>query len=140
MILDRNGEPLTQNDTAYTVYARSNAVKDKAYAAKMLAASLAMDESKIYERLISVKASEITLAKQIEKEKITKLTQTPLDGVYYARDNLRSYPKGDLLCQVLGFTASDGVGVSGIEKYYDKYNYKYGVGVYTPASGSCVIF
>ena len=121
LILDRNGEPLTQNDTAYTVYARSNAVKDKAYAAKMLAASLAMDESKIYERLISVKASEITVAKQIEKEKITKLTQTPLDGVYYARDNLRTYPNGDLLCQVLGFTASDGVGVSGIEKYYDKY-------------------
>ena len=50
-----------------------------------------------------------------------KLSEISLDGVYYSRDNVRYYPKGDALCQVLGFTSSDNVGTTGIEKYYEKY-------------------
>lgn len=121
LITDRNGVILAENDTAYTVYARANAVKDKTATAKRLAELLEVDFELLQNKLNTVKASEITVAKQIGKEKIARLAQTDLAGVYYARDNLRSYPKGDTLCQVLGFTSSDSVGASGIEKYYEKY-------------------
>ncbi len=120
VITDRNGTVLVENTTAYTVFARSNAVKDKAATSKKLAQILAIDEEKLYEKLTTVKASEITVAKRVEKEKIAALAELSLDGVYYSRDNLRSYPRGDTLCQVLGFTSSDNIGVTGIEKYYDK--------------------
>lgn len=119
-ITDRNGTVLVENDTAYTVFARSNAVKDKAGTAKKLAQILEIDEEKLYTKLTTVKASEITVAKRIGKEKITALAELSIDGVYYSSDNLRAYPRGDSLCQVLGFTSSDNVGVAGIEKYYDK--------------------
>ena len=49
------------------------------------------------------------------------LSALPLQGVYYARDNVRRYPKSDALCQVIGFTSSDNTGLCGIEKYYDEY-------------------
>ena len=121
LITDRNGVPLVVNDTAYTVYARSNAVKDKTGTAERLANALHLDGEKLLTKLTTVKASEITVARRVEKSKIADLTAQGLDGVYYARDNLRYYPQGEVLCQVLGFTSSDNVGTTGLEKYYDKY-------------------
>ena len=120
-IIDCNGVVLAENDTAYTVYARSNAIKDKAGAAALLAETLDVDGDTLYEKLVTKKASEITVAKRVDKEKIAKLTAGSVDGVYYSQDNLRFYPKGDTLCQVLGFTSYDNTGSTGIERYYDKH-------------------
>ena len=120
-ITDRNGVLLADNRAAYTVYARSNAVKDKKRAASLLAATLAMDENSIYEKLTKKKASEVTIAKKIDKSQVGKIVDLALDGVYYSRDNVRYYPKADSLCQVVGFTSVDNVGSAGIEKYYEQY-------------------
>lgn len=120
-ITDRNGIVLADNTTAYTVFARSNAVKDKAKTAALLSEALDVDEQSIYEKLTGKKASEITVAKKVEKEKIEKLSALSLDGVYFSRDNVRYYPKDDALCQVVGFTSTDNVGTTGVEKYYDGY-------------------
>ena len=121
LITDRNGKLLVKNDTAYTVYARANAVKNKAETAEILSRALEIDGGALLDKLNKVKASEITVAKKIGKEQIASLTEHSLSGVYYSRDNLRRYPYGAALCQVLGFTSSDNVGSAGIEKYYDKY-------------------
>ena len=120
-ITDRNGVVLADNSTAYTVFARSNAVKEKDMTAGLLAQTLGMDKNALYEKLTKKKASEVTVAKKVSKEEVAKLASLPLDGVYYSRDNVRFYPKGDALCQVVGFTSSDNVGTTGVEKYYDKY-------------------
>ncbi len=120
-ITDRNGVLLADNEGAYTVYARSNAVKDKAEAANLLAAALGKEEKALYDKLTKKKASEVTIAKQVGKAEIERLTRLDLDGVYYSRDNIRYYPKHSTLCQVLGFTSNDNVGTTGVEKYYEKY-------------------
>ncbi|MBQ7369186.1 MAG: hypothetical protein IJW60_05720 [Clostridia bacterium] len=120
-ITDRNGIVLADNSTAYTVFARSNAIKDKAATAAALAKALSVDETKIFEKLTKKKASEITITRKTDKANIQSLAELSLDGVYYSRDNVRTYPKSETLCQVLGFTSSDGVGTTGIEKYYEKY-------------------
>lgn len=121
VITDRNGEILAANDTTYAVFARANAVKDKPVAAKALAAVLGTDESALLGKLETVRASEITVARHVEKARIERLAALSIDGVYFSRDNSRVYPKGDSLCQTLGFTSSDNSGITGIEKYYDKY-------------------
>ncbi len=120
-ITDRNGVVFADNHAAYTVYARSNAVKDKEKTAKLLADALGKDYQTLYDKLTKKKASEITVAKRIDKEGVGAITQLGLDGVYYSRDNVRYYPKGDSLSQVIGFTSSDNVGTTGVEKYYEKY-------------------
>ncbi len=120
-ITDRNGVTLADNQAAYTVYARSNAVKDKEKTATLLAGALGQEEGKLYDKLTKKKASEVTIAKRVGKEEVEKLTELNLDGVYYSRDNIRYYPQKATLCQVLGFTSSDNVGTTGIEKYYEKY-------------------
>ena len=120
-ITDRNGVVLADNSTAYTVFARSNAIKDKMETSTLLAQSLGLSEEDVYQRLIKKKASEVTIAKKVDKQAVTDLASLSLDGVYYSRDNVRFYPKGDALCQVLGFTSIDNVGTTGIEKFYDEY-------------------
>lgn len=119
-ITDRNGVVLADNRTAYTVFARSNAVADKQSTASLLAGTLGLNGTELYERLTKKRASEITIAKKVDKEKIEALAKQTIEGVYYSRDNIRYYPKGDALCQVLGFTSSDNVGTTGIEKYYEQ--------------------
>ncbi len=120
-ITDRNGVVLADNTSAYTVFARSNAVKDKAATAKILSQTLDLQEAAVYEKLTKKKASEITVAKRVSKEAVENLASQAVEGVYYSRDNIRVYPKGDALCQVLGFTSVDNVGTTGVEKYYEEY-------------------
>lgn len=120
-IVDRNGVVLADNNAAYTVFARSNAVKNKETTAAKLAQALGQDQTLLYEKLTKKKASEVTIAKKIDKSEVEQLAELALDGVYYSRDNIRTYPKGDALCQVLGFTSTDNVGTTGVEKYYEEY-------------------
>ncbi|MBQ8309098.1 MAG: stage V sporulation protein D [Clostridia bacterium] len=120
-ITDRNGVVLADNTTAYTVFARSNAVSDKTATSAVLAQTLGLNSDAVYEKLTKKKASEVTIAKRVDKASVEALAATSLDGVYYSRDNVRTYPKNAALCQVLGFTSIDGVGTTGVEKYYDEY-------------------
>ena len=120
-VVDRNGEVLADNNTAYTVFARSNAVKDVEKTANHLSSVLGVSQALLYDKLTKKKASEVTLAKKVGKDVVEKLSASSLDGIYYSRDNVRFYPQGDALCQVLGFTSVDNVGTTGVEKYYDKY-------------------
>ena len=120
-ITDRNGVVLADNSTAYTVFARANAMSNKEKSAALLSSALGLQENEVYEKLTKKKTSEVTIAKKVGKEEVEKLSQIALDGVYYSRDNIRQYPQNDALCQVIGFTSSDNIGLTGIEKYYDKF-------------------
>ncbi len=120
-ILDRNGAVLAGNVTSYTVFARPNAVEDKETTARILAEIFSLDGSALCEELKTARVSELTVVRRADSELIEKLSAYELPGVYYARDNTRTYPYGELLCQVLGFTSVDNEGLTGLEKYYDKY-------------------
>ena len=119
VISDRNGTVLAGNKTTYSVFLRPNAVKNKEYTATVLSGLFDLEPEKILEKISGGKVSEITIARQVSKDSVEKLVSYDLAGVYYSRDNSRRYTYNDALCQVLGFTANDGSGLSGIEKYYD---------------------
>lgn len=118
-ITDRNGVVLAGNRSTFSVFLRPNAVSDAEFTSTVLSGIFGADQQKLLEKIKNGKVSEITVARQTEKQDVEKLVSYNLPGVYYARDNSRSYAYGDALCQVLGFTASDGSGVTGAEKYYD---------------------
>lgn len=120
-ITDRNGTVLAGNVTSYSVFARPNAVSDKPYAAEVLSSIFSLDKDAFLTKLTTTAVSELTVAKHVDKSLVEELEKFDLAGVYYARDNTRTYPYADLLCQVLGFTSTDNSGLTGLEKYYDKY-------------------
>ncbi len=120
-IYDAGGELLAGNRTVYTVYARANAVSDAEGAAQFLAATLEMDYEQALQKLKDRSKSEVALLRRVEKSKVARIEGADLAGVYYARENLRYYPHGALACQVLGFTAYDSSGASGLERYYNAF-------------------
>lgn len=120
-IFDANGELLAGNTAAYTLYARANAVKDAEKTARALSSLLPLSYESLLVKLSDRSSSEIVLLRRVEKETVAAVEGTNLQGIYYARDNRRVYPYGALSSQVLGFSSSDGAGLTGIEKQYDGY-------------------
>lgn len=120
-IFDANGELLAGNTAAYTLYARANAVRDAEKTARALSSLLPLSYESLLTKLSDRSSSEIVLLRRAEKETVAAVEGTNLQGIYYARDNRRVYPYGALGCQVLGFSSSDGAGLTGIEKQYDSY-------------------
>ena len=120
-IFDANGELLAGNATAYTLYARANAVRDAEKTAKALSSLLPLSYESLLAKLSDRSSSEIVLLRRAEKATVAAVEGTDLQGIYYARDNRRVYPYGALSSQVLGFSSSDGAGLTGIEKQYDGY-------------------
>jgi stage V sporulation protein D (sporulation-specific penicillin-binding protein) len=110
---------LVGNQTTYSVFVRPNAVENKEYASVILGGIFNVDSQSLLEKMNTNKLSEITIARQADKESIEKLLTYNIGGVYYSRDNTRTYAYDDVLCQVLGFTSSDGTGLTGLEKYYE---------------------
>ena len=120
-IFDANGELLAGNTAAYTLYARANAVRDAEKTARALSSLLPLSYDSLLTKLSDRSSSEIVLLRRAEKETVAAVEGTNLQGIYYARDNRRVYPYGALGCQVLGFSSSDGAGLTGIEKQYESY-------------------
>ncbi len=118
-ITDRNGVVLVGNRSTYSIFLRPNAVVNAEYTATVLSGIFGTDHQTIVDKIKGGKVSEITVARQADKACVEKLVSYDLPGVYYSRDNTRTYTYGDALCQVLGFTSSDGYGVTGVEKYYN---------------------
>lgn len=120
-IFDTNGELLAGNTTAYSIYARANAVTDADAGANVLSAALGLSYEEVYRKLTDRSKSEVTVVKRAEKSVVEKIAGADLNGVYYARDNERFYPYDSLACQLLGFTSYDSSGSTGIEQFYNSY-------------------
>ena len=118
-ILDADGRLLAGNRTAFTIFARPNSITEKRYAAGILSGLLSLDEEETLKKLTGSASSEVTLVRQVSGELVTKLAELDMPGIYYSRDNARVYSYGEALCQVLGFTSSDGLGLTGMEKTYN---------------------
>jgi stage V sporulation protein D (sporulation-specific penicillin-binding protein) len=119
-IYDRNGVVLADSTTSYTIFVRPVSVKNKEHTAKVLSSVLGLDEIKLLEKMRS-KISEITVAKQVDKQTMLKITKEKVTGVYFSQNIKRVYPYGDFLSQVLGFVNIDGQGQAGLENYYNRY-------------------
>ncbi len=121
VITDRNGVILADNNQTYSVFIRARSVVNASEVATVLSSTLGIDKDEIYSKITKSSNSVITVKKRVDNVEIEKLRQYTLQGVYYCPDYTRVYPYGKSLSQVLGYTSSDGVGSTGLEKIYDQY-------------------
>lgn len=120
-IISQNGDTLASNNNMFSIYVRPRAVKDLNGTAQVLSEHLGMTAESIVNKIKSANVSEITLVRNIPSDIAEHIREHNLAGVYFTLDATRSYPYGEYLSQVLGFTNMDNVGQSGLELYYDKY-------------------
>jgi stage V sporulation protein D (sporulation-specific penicillin-binding protein) len=118
-ILDTNGATLATSQSSYSVYVRSREVDDVSQTAQFLANTLNLKFSSVYEKIINSHVSEVLISLQADKKATLKIFEKNIEGVYLAENNLREYPYGDLLTQVLGFVTVDNIGQAGIENFFN---------------------
>ena len=119
-ILDASGTVLADSKDVFTLYARPNAVKDKAQTAQSLSAALGLNYDSVLKKLNSA-VGEVTIKRKIDADTALELRRQNISGLYYTLDTERNYPYNANMSQILGFTNIDNVGQSGLESYYDKY-------------------
>lgn len=122
-ITDRNGKLIVTNELAPTLYFMPTQNDNIEDAANQIAAVLNLDAKKLYEKMNS-KSYLVKLApeaKNISYEQAVKIQELKIDGLYSGVDYDRSYPYGNLLSRLVGFTGYDSQGLAGIEYQYDKF-------------------
>lgn len=117
-VYDREGEPLAVSIPAMTVYATPHAIKDPKATAAVLAEVLGGDAAE-YERKLRRESGFVYIARKADPGRVSVLEERKLRGIEVAEDSRRTYPSGELACQVLGFVGVDDRGLAGIERYYD---------------------
>ncbi len=114
-------DPTTWTSEDGTVYTD---LTENKLISRFLSETLGVDYSKVMEKTAKEGRRYEVIADEIEEEKAQKIREFintyDLDREIYLRaDTKRFYPGGDLASHVLGFTNSDGVGIYGLEAYYN---------------------
>lgn len=120
-ITDRNGIELASSYTTYDCYVRKADAKNIDQVISVLSSNLKIDSLQIKEKIEKYNYSEILIARQIEKEVVQAILNNYCSGIFFTATTTRNYNYDNLLCQILGFTSTDGNGQSGLEQQYNNY-------------------
>jgi cell division protein FtsI (penicillin-binding protein 3) len=117
-IFDREGEPLAVRNDAKTVYAVPGSVVDATGTAQALAQTLGGDVA-LYLAKLHKTSSFVYIERKVDMQRAQSVERLGIEGIGTLEDSRRTYPSGELACQVLGFVGMDDKGLAGIERQYD---------------------
>ena len=120
-ITDRNGVELASSYTTYDCYVRKVDIKNTQAVLSLLSQNLDIEYQEIQDKLQKYNYSEILIKKQIEKEVVQQILNNYQSGIFFTATTTRNYAYDNMLCQILGFTSTDGNGQGGLEQYYNSY-------------------
>ncbi len=72
-------------------------------------------------RLNKTNSQYAVVARYVSADQAEEVAKLKLPGVHMSDSSIRSYPQNMMLCHILGFANSEGVGSSGIELALEKY-------------------
>lgn len=119
-ILDRHGRELALDVRLDSLYAVSREIKNKSQLADKLSQILKMDRAFLLEKLSRDKLF-VWLARKISEAKSEALVRLKESGLGFVKESMRVYPKGEVACQLIGFTDIDNEGLEGIELQYNSF-------------------
>jgi len=118
-IFDRNGREIAVTIDAVTVFANPRLIEDVNVTAQLVSTSLGLDFAETLEGL-QRDSSFAFLSRQREETEIETLRNMELPGIFFESEPKRVYPAGSMAAQVIGFVDIDGVGIEGLEAFYDE--------------------
>ena len=122
-IYDRNGYLLSSTIKYHSLSVNPNKVRDKQKLSSQLSTIISRPEKEILE-LLNKKNKFVWLKKNIsprEHQKIIELGEVVLDTEHSYKDQRkRIYPYKNVASHVIGYTNTEGIGLSGIERGFNR--------------------
>lgn len=119
-ILDARGRVLAESVAAESIYADPQAVSDARATARALAAVHGIGyTARELEAKLRSGGSFVYLARQLPLEVTAEVRKLGLPGIYFLEAHRRSYPRGMLAANVIGYAGVDGDGLGGVEHSFD---------------------
>jgi len=121
-IVDARGRVLAESVSAVSIYADPQLITDRKPAAKTLAAipGIGLTAREIEEKLQSDNGF-VWIARQLPMEAAAEVRKLKLPGISFIEEHRRSYPRGMVAANVIGYAGLDGEGLAGIEHSFDNY-------------------
>ena len=119
-VVDRNDVLLSTNLNTESLYATPQKIIDPMDAAEKLHEIIPeLSVSKLQKELKSPKGF-VWIKRSISPKEQEAVNDLGIPGLYFQTEEKRVYPQGNLVSHVLGMVGTDGKGLSGIEKFFDK--------------------
>jgi cell division protein FtsI (penicillin-binding protein 3) len=118
-ISDRNGVVLASSVPARAIWAIPEDVKAPPAKQAELARLLDLPLRDLQRRLSNEDRSFVYLKRQVPVDIAEKVAALGIDGVHQQRETLRTYPEGEVVAHLLGFTNIESHGQEGMELEYD---------------------
>jgi cell division protein FtsI (penicillin-binding protein 3) len=120
-ILDRNGKMIATSLEAKSVIAYNDTVPDDLSAEKLrqLASLLQMNEADL-RRKLKEERKQVFLKRQVDPAVAQQIKQLEIPGIGLNNEYRRSYPEGEAMAHVVGFTNVEDRGQEGMELSHEK--------------------
>jgi len=118
-ILDRHGRVLARSVPCYSISAKPAKVQDIDDAATRLAPILKKSKADLL-ALFRKRSPFVWLARKVDDATAAAVEKEAIKGINLTREFQRVYPYRHLAGQLLGFVNTDGEGLEGVERAFDK--------------------
>ncbi len=118
-ITDRNGTILAVSLPGAQLFADPRQVPDPLGATEKLASVLPGLNEDVTEKKLASGKDFVYLDRKLTPEEELAVNQLGIPGVYFENSVKRHYPDGDLAAQILGAVNVGGVGIAGVEEYFN---------------------
>jgi cell division protein FtsI (penicillin-binding protein 3) len=125
-LLDRQERELARSVETISLFVAPDEIPDSGSVectVNSLSRALGLDRKALTGEITQAKAAGrrfLWVARRVEADKATKLTALNLPGLHYRSEPKRYYPNGSLAAHVLGYVGLDGLGLGGLERFYNE--------------------
>ncbi len=119
-ILDRNGVMLATNLITQSLYANPREISSAKDAAVALKSIFPDTNTASLQKKLEAGRDFIWIRRNLSPQEQFAVNNLGIPGLYFQPEQKRIYPHGHLFSHVLGIVGQDGIGLSGMEKTWDK--------------------
>jgi cell division protein FtsI/penicillin-binding protein 2 len=119
-LLDARGYPLATTVLYDAIYVNPSQVTETARTAAVLSVMLGVPMEQVEAKITAATTRPQLIADRVPASTIQQIEAAKLRGIEIRRTPARDYPEGNIAAQTLGFTGTDGQGLSGLELTYER--------------------